>query len=622
MTASGRVGRTLKGEAMGHAQPGKRRLACLPTALMVALVFPSIALADTPTPTDTATPGVTASPTDRPTPRPTARPTLAPTVTLPPAPAVQRPTAALEPTNRPRHHRPQLDQSTATATPAPPRHHHKRHHRKAKHRAKSKRTPTPKPTSTPALNLQAEDSVTPVTCNGKKTPDASRPFLYTPFRGWNSIVSYVDHDMPNYQADGTIITATGASAFPDSLHHGSGFPAYWDKSLRQYLYYDGHNGYDFNLWYQPVYAAAAGKVIFAAYEYPDLPDHGYGKMVMIDHGHGYVTLYGHFSRILVKKGEKVHAGQRIGISGNTGHSSGPHLHFTVFHNCTPTDPYGWSGSGPDPLQSFQGETSTYLWRRAPLIANPPPGWPDLTSLPAASVTRIALLRLPKTSGGTGVFTRTLELEVRRAAAILRKQGLFVHADPLKGALTVTGTSTAEQVYRVGDVVSLTTPDTEEGDSQDVLHALALAAQVTNHKRFRLARSTAWTGFLLNWRHTTFLVGTGSKGGDVNLQLDDNGQQVAVHRLQADPQTGAFAANLGDLTKEQKVKLTAELEGRGSGGSSIVTPTRTHHKQAAQRHSSGTPWRAIVTLLLVLGVACSAFAYSPLRSSLRRTEEKL
>ena len=73
-----------------------------------------------------------------------------------------------------------------------------------------------------------------------------------------------------------------------------------------------------------VYATDAGLVIFAGWS-----DLGYGNTIVIDHGNGYKTLYGHLSQVSQYCGAKVKAGQIIGLSGNTGNSSGPHLHFEV-----------------------------------------------------------------------------------------------------------------------------------------------------------------------------------------------------------------------------------------------------------------------------------------------------
>lgn len=87
-----------------------------------------------------------------------------------------------------------------------------------------------------------------------------------------------------------------------------------------------HNGIDFGINYGAVYAAQSGKVLAVG----NSGRYAYGKWIAIDHGNGLVTLYGHFSKQLVSKGESVKQGQKIGISGNTGFSTGPHLHFTVF----------------------------------------------------------------------------------------------------------------------------------------------------------------------------------------------------------------------------------------------------------------------------------------------------
>lgn len=82
-----------------------------------------------------------------------------------------------------------------------------------------------------------------------------------------------------------------------------------------------------------VLATAGGTVAFAAWT----PD-GYGLRLVIDHGHGLTTLYAHLEETLVAPGDAVSAGQRVGLVGSTGNSTGPHLHFEVRSNGRPTDP--------------------------------------------------------------------------------------------------------------------------------------------------------------------------------------------------------------------------------------------------------------------------------------------
>lgn len=65
---------------------------------------------------------------------------------------------------------------------------------------------------------------------------------------------------------------------------------------------------------------------------------GYGKYIEIDHGMGVKTAYAHLSKILVSKGDTVAAGNKIALSGNTGNSTGPHLHFEIINNGTKIDP--------------------------------------------------------------------------------------------------------------------------------------------------------------------------------------------------------------------------------------------------------------------------------------------
>lgn len=70
---------------------------------------------------------------------------------------------------------------------------------------------------------------------------------------------------------------------------------------------------------------------------------GYGYCVTIDHGRGYHTLYGHLSQLDVRTGDRVSAGQLLGLVGSTGHSTGPHLHYEVRLNSRPVDPRRYLG---------------------------------------------------------------------------------------------------------------------------------------------------------------------------------------------------------------------------------------------------------------------------------------
>lgn len=94
-----------------------------------------------------------------------------------------------------------------------------------------------------------------------------------------------------------------------------------------------HKGQDFACpTGTPIYASMGGKIIFSGESWL------YGKHVIIDHGNGYQTLYAHMSKIIATKGTHVTQGTRIGLVGNTGYSTGPHLHFTVYKNGSPINP--------------------------------------------------------------------------------------------------------------------------------------------------------------------------------------------------------------------------------------------------------------------------------------------
>lgn len=94
-----------------------------------------------------------------------------------------------------------------------------------------------------------------------------------------------------------------------------------------------HSGIDFGASYgQTVAATGDGIVIFSGW------NAGYGRMVIISHGYGITTLYGHNSQLLVKQGDKVSKGQAISKVGNTGRSTGAHLHYEVKLNGKSVNP--------------------------------------------------------------------------------------------------------------------------------------------------------------------------------------------------------------------------------------------------------------------------------------------
>ena len=96
----------------------------------------------------------------------------------------------------------------------------------------------------------------------------------------------------------------------------------------------GHDGIDIDVRVgDMVRASASGTVVFAAEEKTR-----FGRQVLIDHGNGWQTSYGHLSRITVKKGDVVKAGERIGLAGDAGKATRPELHFEIRHEGKDIDP--------------------------------------------------------------------------------------------------------------------------------------------------------------------------------------------------------------------------------------------------------------------------------------------
>ncbi len=101
-----------------------------------------------------------------------------------------------------------------------------------------------------------------------------------------------------------------------------------------------HNGLDLAaFWRAPIVAAGPGEVIFAGVK------SGYGRVVFVDHGHGFVTRYGHMRSLSVSRGDKVAIGDTLGLMGSSGRSTGPHLHYEVWLNDKPYNPTDFLKAG-------------------------------------------------------------------------------------------------------------------------------------------------------------------------------------------------------------------------------------------------------------------------------------
>lgn len=231
-----------------------------------------------------------------------------------------------------------------------------------------------------------------------------------PFAGSPPVTAYFDHDLPfEFQdSDGAQLTFWGERVYP---------------------YLDGHDGYDFSMPAgTPVFAVANGRVVAAgpgpSFTCPTLGDRTVQNTdIMVEHifrGLGtnnddlvLRTIYTHVGRIDVQEGQVVRQGEQLGLSGNVGCSTGPHLHFEVNvrqgDNFIAIDPYGWEGAGSDPwAQHPQGAPSIWLWQDG----HAPPLYSDAYVLPNPGLTDnawVAITRARWQSWGTDPNREFLEL---------------------------------------------------------------------------------------------------------------------------------------------------------------------------------------------------------------------
>jgi murein DD-endopeptidase MepM/ murein hydrolase activator NlpD len=143
----------------------------------------------------------------------------------------------------------------------------------------------------------------------------------------NAITARIQAAQANRQGGATATPSSAGLIWPVNAAVTSPFGWRWGRM---------HQGIDLGAAEgTPIKAAASGTIIYCGWE------SGYGNLTVIDHGGNLATAYGHQSSIAVACGQQVAQGELIGYVGNTGHSTGPHLHFEVRINGEPVDPLGY-----------------------------------------------------------------------------------------------------------------------------------------------------------------------------------------------------------------------------------------------------------------------------------------
>ncbi len=154
--------------------------------------------------------------------------------------------------------------------------------------------------------------------------------LYAGLIGGKHPVSVMRWGSEFFSSDGEGLRRGGAGSPVAGARMSSGFGMRFHPVLR---YARLHKGVDFAAPSgTPILASASGSVVMAGW------GGGYGNVVVLDHGNGLRTRYAHMRKFVVKAGEKVRRGQKIGEVGTTGLSTGPHLHYEVWKNGAPINP--------------------------------------------------------------------------------------------------------------------------------------------------------------------------------------------------------------------------------------------------------------------------------------------
>lgn len=195
------------------------------------------------------------------------------------------------------------------------------------------------------------------------------PFLYPPYYGSEQVNCVFDHEYPIY--------FTGEKDFGEPISstvvHNDGVRRP-EGGIGTPGCYSGHDGVDYGLVYENILAASSGNVGRARWANAQNHQRGLGLFVRIDHASSYSTSYGHLSAVSVQEDTQVAVGQVVGISGTSGNSTGPHLHFGTTGAANVANPYGWIGSPEISVDPWLGlpqgqQASINLWTHLPSTTN-------------------------------------------------------------------------------------------------------------------------------------------------------------------------------------------------------------------------------------------------------------
>lgn len=155
-------------------------------------------------------------------------------------------------------------------------------------------------------------------------PDPALEFGYAAREAFLQSQSKITEDAPPENVSYEIFSLPFGETSPVAGYTSSGFGYRMHPIFNEMRF---HYGTDFAADSGTAILAFADGTVLAAGE-----DEGYGNYMKLDHGGGYVTLYGHCSKLLVSEGERVSMGQKIALVGGTGQATGPHLHFELIRD--------------------------------------------------------------------------------------------------------------------------------------------------------------------------------------------------------------------------------------------------------------------------------------------------